>query len=47
MRVHHPYTIKAARFLPPPVGLSAQAKGFPSVMFAKRGRHKVIVIDLS
>ena len=30
----YPYTIKAARFLPPPVGLSAQAKGFPSVMEA-------------
>ena len=46
MRDHYPYTIKAARFLPL-VGLSVQAKRVSLVMFAKRGHHKVIVIDLS
>ena len=42
---HYPYTIKATRFLPPE-GLSVHAKKVSLVMFAKRGRHKVIVIDL-
>jgi hypothetical protein len=28
MRDHHPYTIKAARFLPPPARFSAQEKRF-------------------
>ena len=46
MRDHNPNNIKAARFLPP-VGLSVRAKRVSLVMFAKRGRHKVIVIDLS
>jgi hypothetical protein len=34
----YPYTIKAARFLPPPLGLSSQVKGFPKYN-TKQGGH--------